>query len=83
MACMGIWWSSEGRGARQLQNGIGQGEVCPEDACGASAVGEERADRTPVYGRLTAADRQSIYEILLDTKRNLPEYWRAAQVGLK
>jgi hypothetical protein len=41
------------------------------------------ADQTPVYGRLTATDRQSIYQILLETKRNLPEYWRASQVGLK
>jgi hypothetical protein len=35
------------------------------------------ADQTPVFGRLTAADRQAIYEILLDTKPGLPPYWRA------
>jgi hypothetical protein len=40
-------------------------------------------DRTPVYGRLTASDRQSIYEILRDTKRDLPAYWRAPQPGAK
>jgi hypothetical protein len=34
------------------------------------------ADQTPVYARLTAADRKSIYEILLDTKRDVPDYWR-------
>ena len=33
--------------------------------------------------RLTAADRKSIYEILLDTKRDLPGYWRAPQAGQK
>ena len=41
------------------------------------------ADQTPVYARLTAADRKSVYEILLDTKRNVPEYWRASQAGMK
>ena len=41
------------------------------------------ADQTPVYGRLTAADRKAIYEILLDTKRDLPEYWRSPQAGVK
>ncbi len=35
------------------------------------------ADQAPLYGRLTAADRKSVYEILLDTKPELPEYWRA------
>jgi hypothetical protein len=34
------------------------------------------ADQTPAYGRLTASDRKSIYEILLDTKQNVPGYWR-------
>ena len=33
-------------------------------------------DQTPAYARLTAADRKAVYEILLDTKRDLPEYWR-------
>ncbi len=37
------------------------------------------ADQTPVYSRLTAADRRAIYEILSDTKRDLPEYWRVAR----
>ena len=41
------------------------------------------ADQTPAYVRLTASDRQSIYEILLDTKRGLPGYWRATQTGAK
>ena len=41
------------------------------------------ADQTPVYARLTAADRKSAYEILRDTKRDLPEYWRASRAGVK
>ena len=41
------------------------------------------ADQTPAYVRLTASDRQSIYEILLDTKPDLPGYWRAPQAGAK
>jgi len=41
------------------------------------------ADRTPVYARLTAADRKSVYEILLDTKRDVPEYWRASPASGK
>jgi hypothetical protein len=41
------------------------------------------ADQTPAYARLTASERQSIYEILLDTKRDLPGYWRAPQAGAK
>ena len=41
------------------------------------------ADQTPLYARLTAADRKSIYEILLDTKRDLPAYWSASQAWLK
>jgi hypothetical protein len=36
------------------------------------------ADQTPVYSRLTAADRKAVLEILLDTKRGLPDYWRTA-----
>ncbi|MEO8368761.1 MAG: hypothetical protein ABI806_06150 [Candidatus Solibacter sp.] len=39
------------------------------------------ADQTPAYARLTAADRKAIYEILLDTKRDLPEYWRVASAS--
>jgi hypothetical protein len=34
------------------------------------------ADQTPLYARLTAADRTAIFEILRETKRDLPEYWR-------
>jgi hypothetical protein len=33
-------------------------------------------DQTPISARLTAADRKAVFEILLDTKRGLPEYWR-------
>ena len=32
-------------------------------------------DQSPVYARLTAADRQAIREILRDTKSNLPSAW--------
>jgi hypothetical protein len=39
------------------------------------------ADQTPLYGRLTAADRKSIYEILLETKLDVPEYWHAKRAG--
>jgi hypothetical protein len=41
------------------------------------------ADRTSLFARLTAADRKSIYEILLDTKRDLPGYWREPLAELK
>jgi hypothetical protein len=41
------------------------------------------ADQTPLYGRLTIADRKAIYEILLDTKPDLPDYWRATPAGGK
>jgi hypothetical protein len=34
------------------------------------------ADQTPAFSQLSAADRKAVYEILLDTKRDLPEYWR-------
>ncbi len=37
------------------------------------------ADQTAVYARLTAEDRRAVYEILLDTRRDLPGYWRAAR----
>jgi hypothetical protein len=37
------------------------------------------ADQTPIFARLTAADRKNVYDILLDTKPNLPAYWRAAR----
>lgn len=36
-------------------------------------------DQSAVYSRLSAADRKAIYEILLDTKPNLPAYWRTPQ----
>lgn len=39
------------------------------------------ADQTPTYARLTPADRRAIYEILLETHRDLPEYWRPAQAS--
>ena len=42
-----------------------------------------KLDSTFVVRVLTAADRKSIYEILLDTKRDLPEYWRAPQADAK
>jgi hypothetical protein len=41
------------------------------------------ADQTPAYARLTTSDRQSIYEILLDTKRGLPAYWHASRADAK
>jgi hypothetical protein len=41
------------------------------------------ADQTPVDGRLSAADRKSAYEILLDTKRDVPGYWRSSPAGVK
>jgi hypothetical protein len=34
-------------------------------------------DTSQGFGHLTAADRQAILEILRETKRNLPDYWRA------
>lgn len=34
------------------------------------------ADKTPLFARLTPADRSAIYEILSETKRGLPDYWR-------
>jgi hypothetical protein len=40
-------------------------------------------DQTPLYARLTAADRKSIYEILLDTRQDLPVYWKGSQPRLK
>ncbi len=33
-------------------------------------------DQSPVYARLSPADRTAIREILQETKRGLPEYWR-------
>ena len=37
------------------------------------------ADQTQLSARLTEEDRKAIYEILLDTKPNLPSYWHASQ----
>jgi hypothetical protein len=34
------------------------------------------ADKTPLFARLTPTDRTAIYEILSETKRGLPDYWR-------
>lgn len=34
-------------------------------------------DETPKFARLSASDRKAILEILRDTKKNLPEYWRS------
>ncbi len=36
------------------------------------------ADSSKEFSHLTAADRQAILEILRETKRDLPEYWRKA-----
>lgn len=36
-------------------------------------------DQTPLFARLTPADRAGIREILLETKRDLPDYWRSAR----
>lgn len=34
-------------------------------------------DRSPKFAGLSAADRQAILEILMDTKTGLPDYWKA------
>ena len=41
------------------------------------------ADQTSLSGRLTADDRKAVYEILLDTKPDLPGYWRAPRMGVQ
>jgi hypothetical protein len=38
-------------------------------------------DQGKPYARLSEADRRAIYEILLDTKRGLPDYWRSKDVA--
>ncbi len=38
-------------------------------------------DQTPLFARLQVSDRKAIYEILLDTKKNLPAYWHNAQAS--
>lgn len=35
--------------------------------------------QSPAYAHLSSADRQAILEILLETKPNLPDYWRVQQ----
>jgi hypothetical protein len=37
------------------------------------------ADQTPLYARLTPPDRTAILEILRETKRDLPPYWRESR----
>jgi hypothetical protein len=36
------------------------------------------AEKSRTYAALSAADRQSVLEILIDTKTNLPDYWKAS-----
>ena len=36
-------------------------------------------DQSPEFAHLSAADRTAIREILVETKPNLPDYWRAAR----
>jgi hypothetical protein len=36
-------------------------------------------DNSPAYSALSSADRRAIFEILLDTKPDLPGYWNAGQ----
>ena len=38
-------------------------------------------DPDPQFARLTPGDRQAVLEILRETKKNLPVYWRAGEVG--
>jgi hypothetical protein len=35
-------------------------------------------DKSPQFAHLSAADRKAILEILLDTKKSLPSYWRTS-----
>lgn len=39
------------------------------------------ADRSPKFNKLPAEERRAIIQILLDTKPNLPDYWRATDVA--
>jgi hypothetical protein len=41
------------------------------------------ADQTSLSARLTPDDRKAVYEILLDTKLDLPGYWRAPRIGVQ
>jgi hypothetical protein len=38
-------------------------------------------DGSKTFERLSAADRQAILEIVLDTKAGLPSYWKAEAAG--
>jgi hypothetical protein len=40
-------------------------------------------DANPKFARLACQDRQAVAEILVATKRGLPEYWREGTVGCK
>jgi hypothetical protein len=40
------------------------------------------SDQTPAYARLTATDRTAVRDILLETKRDLPQHWRKAITGI-
>lgn len=40
-------------------------------------------DRSPSFAHLTPDDRESILEILRDTKRNLPDYWHPEPLTVK
>jgi hypothetical protein len=35
-------------------------------------------DKSPRYARLSKDDRRAIFEILRDTKKNLPDYWKTS-----
>ena len=35
-------------------------------------------EKRPNFARLRDQDRRAVYEILLETKANLPDYWRQA-----
>ena len=36
-------------------------------------------DKSKDFASLSSSDREAIYRILLDTKQNLPDYWKSAQ----
>jgi hypothetical protein len=40
-------------------------------------------DRTPAFARLSSADRRAVFEILLDTKKGLPDYWRTSSAPVQ
>ncbi len=39
-------------------------------------------DTSPTFARLSSDDRRALIEIVRDTKKNLPEYWKEQRVGL-